>query len=133
MATVLMKRANGECMVPEEKVTEFLAMGYSVIDLEGHVLVEAEPSTLPECKLKIKKLNAEIEALKAENELLKNEQIGLLKEREELLAAQDGQKSQGTARKNAVAPAVSDSEGENKAAQIEEKTAKIEKAADKKK
>lgn len=77
MAT-LMKRGNGERLVPDEKVAEFLEMGYSVIDSHGKVLVQAEPSTVPQFKAlvndlkrQIVSLNAKVQVLEAENSVLK--------------------------------------------------------------
>lgn len=65
MATRMI-RGNGERLVPDEKVTEFLKMGYSVIDDQGNVTVEAEPSTIPQYKALVEKLRKENEALKLE-------------------------------------------------------------------
>ena len=65
MATRMI-RGNGERLVPDEKVTEFLKLGYSVIDDQGNVTVEAEPSTIPQYKALVEKLRKENEALKLE-------------------------------------------------------------------
>lgn len=49
----LMKKANGERLVPDEKVPEFLEMGYSVIASDGKVLQEARPTTLAQYRNKV--------------------------------------------------------------------------------
>ena len=65
MATRMI-RGNGERLVPDEKVTEFLKLGYSVIDDQGNVTVEAAPSTIPQYKALVEKLRKENDVLKAE-------------------------------------------------------------------
>ncbi|MBR3741033.1 MAG: hypothetical protein IKO94_01190 [Selenomonadaceae bacterium] len=72
---VLVRRGNGERLVPQEKVAEFLALGYSVIDSAGKVLVEAEPMNLAECKKMLAEVKKERDSLKDQNEALSKKVI----------------------------------------------------------
>ena len=74
----LMKKANGERLVPDEKVTEYLEMGYSVIAPDGKVLEKPKPTTPAEFAEVIRdyenlilEKNAAIVALTADNNMLR--------------------------------------------------------------
>lgn len=69
----LMKKANGERYVPDEKVAEYLALGYSVIDSTGKVLQEPEPTTIEQFRKERHKLTNEITRLQAANLALEAE------------------------------------------------------------
>lgn len=69
----LMKKANGERYVPDEKVAEYLALGYSVIDSTGKVLQEPEPTTIEQFRKECHKLTNEITRLQAANLALETE------------------------------------------------------------
>ena len=70
--SVRVRRANGERIVPDEKVAEYLEMGYSVLDDQGNVVKRPEPKTIPEFKAVIaekdkliSELSAAVDDLKA--------------------------------------------------------------------
>lgn len=63
----LMKKANGERYVPDEKVAEYLALGYSVIDSTGKVLQEPEPTTIEQFRKERRKLTDQIARLQDDN------------------------------------------------------------------
>ena len=70
--SVRVRRANGERIIPDEKVAEYLEMGYSVLDAKGNVVKRPEPKTIPELKAAlvekdklIAELSASVEELKA--------------------------------------------------------------------
>lgn len=65
MNAVRMRKANGERLVPFEKVTEYLEMGYSVLDDKGNVVQRPKASTVPELKAQVAELEKENAALKA--------------------------------------------------------------------
>lgn len=48
--SVRVRRANGERIIPDEKVAEYLEMGYSVLDAKDNVVKRPEPKTIPELK-----------------------------------------------------------------------------------
>lgn len=73
----IVKKANRERIVPEEKVNEFLALGYSLIDNDGNVLKKGTAQTkddfrvaLKEAQIENTELHAEIVRLKEENDSL---------------------------------------------------------------
>lgn len=70
---ILIKKGNGERLVPEEKMAEFLELGYSVIDSSGKVLINPKPTTIADYKSLVKKLEYEKAALQADYEALKQE------------------------------------------------------------
>ena len=88
--SVLVRRGNGERLIPDEKVTEFLQMGYSVIDSKGKVIVEAEPSTIPQYKTLVADLRNQVRDLKAQVAVLE-EQNTALKTRDNASKAAGGQ------------------------------------------
>lgn len=55
---IRVKRANGERLIPDDKMTEYLAMGYSVIDDQGHVIAKPDPKTPAEFKAAMDDLKA---------------------------------------------------------------------------
>ena len=61
MATV--KRANVELRVPEDRVKEYLEMGYSLIDSTGKIIQRCEPQTLEDYKLYARELEAQLAEL----------------------------------------------------------------------
>lgn len=69
--SVRVRRANGERIIPDEKVAEYLEMGYSVLDAKGNVVKRPEPKTIPELKAVIAEKDKIIAELTAENEKLK--------------------------------------------------------------
>ena len=76
--SVLVRRGNGELLIPDEKMAEYLSMGYSVIDSNGKVLVQAEPTTVPQYKelvatlrRQVKDLQTQVNALTAKLDALK--------------------------------------------------------------
>lgn len=88
--SVLVRRGNGELLIPDEKMAEYLSMGYSVIDSNGKVLVEAEPSTIPQYKALVASLRKQVRDLKAQVAVLE-EQNTALKTRNSASKAADGQ------------------------------------------
>lgn len=52
-------RGNGERIVPDEKVAEYLAMGYSVIDAQGNVVRSPETNNPADLKKQIEILTKE--------------------------------------------------------------------------
>lgn len=67
----LMKRANCERRVPEDKVPEYLALGYSVISENGEVLQKGTAQSKEDLLRVNADLTKENEDLKSENEALK--------------------------------------------------------------
>lgn len=76
---VLVKRANCECFIAEDKIPEFLALGYSVISKSGEVLQRGKATSKED-------LLVEVDALTKENEELKAEVKSLYSEIEALKA-----------------------------------------------
>ena len=90
--SVLVKKGNSERVIAEEKLPEFLKMGYSHIDKNGKVIKKGEAQTASDLRAayadvvkenealtkQTKELSDELDAAKKENETLK-EQIELLK------------------------------------------------------
>lgn len=82
----LMKKANGERLVPDEKVAEYLEMGYSVINSDGEVLKEPAPTTpaqfrkiMHDYDMQLLAKDDTIAALTAENNTLKETLASLTK------------------------------------------------------
>ena len=80
----LVKRANSERIVPEEKVKEFLELGYSLIDEKGNVLKKGKAQSKEDLLVAYNEANAEIAALKDENKALKDENANLKAELDKL-------------------------------------------------
>lgn len=59
----IVKRANVELRVPEERVKEYLEMGYSVIDSDGNVIQRCQPQTLEDYKRYARELEEQIAEL----------------------------------------------------------------------
>ena len=88
--SVLVRRGNGELLIPDEKMAEYLSMGYSVIDSNGKVLVEAEPTTAPQYKELVATLRRQVKDLQTQVAVLE-EQNTALKTRNSASKAADGQ------------------------------------------
>ena len=88
----LVKRANCERIVPDEKVNEFLALGYSLIDKDGTVLKKGKAQSKEDLLVAYKDAQAENADLKAENVKLKEENDSLKAEIEALNKKDDGEK-----------------------------------------
>lgn len=74
---LLVKRANCERKIPEEKLNEFLALGYSLIDDKGNVLQKGKANSKEDlltayndAQAENAELHAEIVRLKEENDSL---------------------------------------------------------------
>lgn len=61
MTPVRMRKANGERLVPPEKVAEYLELGYSVIDSEGHVIKRPDPKTPAEFKAAVAEMKKDFD------------------------------------------------------------------------
>lgn len=59
----IVKRANVEMRVPEDRVQEYLEQGYSEIDSTGKVVQQCEPQTLEDYKRYVVELKARIAEL----------------------------------------------------------------------
>ena len=86
----LVKRANCERIVPDEKVNEFLALGYSLIDKDGTVLKKGKAQSKEDLLVAYKDSQAENAELHAEIVRLKNENDALHAEIETLKANNGG-------------------------------------------
>jgi FtsZ-binding cell division protein ZapB len=94
-------KGNRELTVAEEKVDEFLQLGYNLIDSEGKIVqtgnaitlkdVRAENDTL---KVKYAELKVKYETLKVEDEALKVEDEALKVENEKIKAENEALKKQ---------------------------------------
>lgn len=85
---IVMKK-NKQLKIPDEKLEEFLEMGYSRIDENGEVIIAGKATTLAGYKAENNFLKAEnvelkkeIENLKAENAKLKENNSGKDKDQE---------------------------------------------------
>lgn len=83
----IMVKANCERKVPEEKVKEFLELGYSLLNDEGKIVEEGKPQSKNDFMLANAALKEELNAALAENENLVKENAELKKQVEELNAA----------------------------------------------
>ena len=83
---VLVKRANCERVIAEDKVAEFLALGYSVIDKDGTVLQKGKATSKEDLLVAYNAAQAENTELHAEIVRLKNENDALHAEIETLKA-----------------------------------------------
>lgn len=68
---VLVKRANCECFIAEDKISEFLALGYSVIDKNGEILKRGKATSKEDLLIEVDTLTKENENLKTEIASLK--------------------------------------------------------------
>lgn len=66
-------KGNKQLTVAEEKVGEFLQLGYSLIDEKGNIVKAGEATSLKELKEENNTLKAELAKLKAENYNLKSQ------------------------------------------------------------
>ncbi len=85
----LVKRANCERIVPDEKVNEFLALGYSLIDKNGTVLKKGKAQSKEDLLVAYKDAQAENTELHAEIVRLKEENDSLHAEIEALKKGSD--------------------------------------------
>lgn len=69
--SVRVRRANGERVIPDEKVTEYLEMGYSVIDDLGNVVRRPKPKITDEIKAMLAEKDKAIDCLLKEIDTLK--------------------------------------------------------------
>lgn len=91
--SVLVKKGNSERVIAEEKLPEFLKMGYSHIDKSGKVIKKGEAQTASDLRAayaeatkevaaltkQVEELSDELDVVKKENEALKEQIIELLK------------------------------------------------------
>lgn len=77
----LVKRSNTELTVPEEKVAEYLSMGYSLLDSDGNVVKAPTKEDVATLKAEKAKLEAELEKTQAELKKAKAEITKLKKEK----------------------------------------------------
>ncbi len=85
----IVMRKNKQLQIPDEKLEEFLAMGYSSIDEKGEVIIAGKVTTLAgyeaennSLKAENAELKKEIENLKAENTQLKENNSAKNKDQE---------------------------------------------------
>jgi predicted nuclease with TOPRIM domain len=64
-------KGNKQLTVAEEKVNEFLQMGYNLIDDEGKIVKAGQATTLKDIKAENDTLKAKYSELEKENEALK--------------------------------------------------------------
>lgn len=83
----IMVKANCEQKVPEEKVDEFLELGYSLLDENGKVLEKGKPQSKDDFMIANANLKKDLDAALAENEILIKENAELKKQVKELNAA----------------------------------------------
>lgn len=75
---VVMKE-NKQLTIAEDKINEFLELGYSLLDKEGKIIKTGQATDLKSIKAENDTLKAELTKLKAENEKLKKENEKLKK------------------------------------------------------
>lgn len=80
MAQVM--KGNKQLTINEDKVREFLELGYSLIDKEGNIVKAGMATSLKEIKEENATIKSEINKLKLENEKLKIENDTLKKQLE---------------------------------------------------
>lgn len=85
----LVKRANCERIVPDEKVNEFLSLGYSLIDKDGTVLKKGKAQSKEDLLVAYKDVQKENEEFQAEIVRLKTENDSLKAEIEALKKGAD--------------------------------------------
>ena len=83
----IMVKANCEQKVPEEKVKEFLELGYSLLDENGKVLEKGKPQSKDDFMIANANLKKDLDAALEENETLVKENAALKAKVEELTAA----------------------------------------------
>ena len=70
---VLVVKGNTEFTIPEEKIEEYINMGYSLIDNDGTVIRTGRPKTADDFNHVISELTAEVKKLTADNRVLTEE------------------------------------------------------------
>lgn len=81
---LLVKKANCERVISEEKLKEYLELGYSLIDKKGTILQKGKAQTKDDLRVAFNEATAENAALKKENEALKAENAKIKAEFEKL-------------------------------------------------
>ena len=89
----IMVKANCEQKVPEEKVDEFLELGYSLLDENGKVLEKGKPQSKDDFMIANANLKKDLDAALAENETLVKENVELREQIKSLNAALAGNES----------------------------------------
>ena len=87
---LIVRKANCERKIPEEKLNDFLELGYSLINEKGEVIQKSKANSkedlrvaFNEAQTENSELRAEIEKLKVENDSLKAEIEALKKDGDE--------------------------------------------------
>jgi septal ring factor EnvC (AmiA/AmiB activator) len=87
----LVKKANTEYNIPDDKLKEYLEMGYSQVDPKtGKIIKEGKTTDKNELSAKYEALKAEAETLRAENAALKAEIASLKKEPDSFICEKCG-------------------------------------------
>ena len=82
----IMKKGNCEKVVDEDKVNEFIELGYSLLDEKGEVIKFGEPQSKDDFRTENKELKVQNEELKVQNEELKVQNEELKKQNDEYAA-----------------------------------------------
>lgn len=89
----IMKKGNCEKVVDEDKVNEFIELGYSLLDEKGEVIKFGEPQSKDDFRTENKELKVQNEELKKQNDEYAAEIKKLKEQIEKLnLAAEKGNK-----------------------------------------
>ncbi len=89
----IMKKGNCEKVVDEDKVNEFIELGYSLLDEKGEVIKFGEPQSKDDFRTENKELKVQNEELKKQNDEYAAEIEKLKEQIEKLnLAAEKGNK-----------------------------------------
>ena len=89
----IMKKGNCEKVVDEDKVNEFIELGYSLLDEKGEVIKFGEPQSKDDFRTENKELKVQNEELKVQNDEYATEIEKLKEQIEKLnLAAEKGNK-----------------------------------------
>lgn len=89
----IMKKGNCEKVVDEDKVNEFIELGYSLLDEKGEVIKFGEPQSKDDFRTENKELKVQNEELKKQNDEYATEIEKLKEQIEKLnLAAEKGNK-----------------------------------------
>lgn len=83
----IMKKGNCEKVVDEDKVNEFIELGYSLLDEKGEVIKFGEPQSKDDFRTENKELKVQNEELKKQNDEYAAEIEKLNKQIEELNSA----------------------------------------------
>lgn len=83
----IMKKGNCEKVVDEDKVNEFIELGYSLLDEKGEVIKFGEPQSKDDFRTENKELKVQNEELKKQNDEYAAEIEKLNEQIEELVSA----------------------------------------------